>query len=81
MIKLQFSTFKITKMTITIVKSRNLADKYSHRFITGLEGAKADNNTTLMKINLVSLKIKPKTRDNAKTCYVLRFFYKGIFKM
>ncbi len=42
---------KITKMTITIVKSRNLADKYSHRFITGLEGDKADNSTTLMKIN------------------------------
>ncbi len=42
---------KITKMTITIVKSRTLADKYSHRFITGLEGAKADNNTTLTKIN------------------------------
>ncbi len=39
---------KITKMTITIVKSRTLADKYSHGFITGLE---ADNNTTLMKIN------------------------------
>ncbi len=42
---------KITKMTITIVKSRTLADKYSHRFITGLEGAKADNNTTLTKMN------------------------------
>ncbi len=41
---------KITKMTITIV-NRNLADKYSHRFITGLEGAKADDNTTLTKIN------------------------------
>ncbi len=25
--------------------------KYSHRFITGLEGAKADNNTTLTKMN------------------------------
>ncbi len=51
---------KITKMTITIVKSRNLADKYSHSFITGLEGAKADNNTTLTKINVVSLKINQK---------------------
>ncbi len=51
-------------MTITIVKSRTLADKYSHGFITGLKGAKADNNTTLTKMNVVSLKIKPKTRDN-----------------
>ncbi len=42
---------KITKMTITIGKSRNLTDKYSHRCVTGLEGAKADNNTTLTKIN------------------------------
>ncbi len=38
-----------------------IADKYPHRLITCLDGAKADNNTTLKKINLVLLKIKPKT--------------------
>lgn len=38
------------KDIITIVKSRNLADKYLHGFITGLEGFKAENNTTFMKI-------------------------------
>ncbi len=62
MLAVAVNSCKITKITITIVKSRNLADKYSHRFITGLEGAKADNNTTLTKMNRGFT--KDKTKNN-----------------
>ncbi len=51
---------KLKKDIITIVKRRNLADKYSHRFITGLGGVMADNNTTLRKINCGFTKNKTK---------------------
>ncbi len=42
------------------VKRRNLADKYSHSFITGLGGVMADNNTTLRKFNRGFTKNKTK---------------------
>ncbi len=57
----------------TIVKSRNLADKCSHRFITGLEGAKVNNNTT--KMNMVTIV----NHDNHKLTMVLHYlFHRGI---
>ncbi len=52
---------KITKMTITIVKSRTLADKYSHCFITGLE-LRQTTTQPLRKLTVVSLKKKTKTK-------------------
>ncbi len=53
----------------TIVKRRNLADKLSHRFITGLEGAEVNNNT--MKINMVTIV----NYDNHKLTMVLHYLF------